>query len=226
MQDLIFMGIVGITDPPRPLVRETVELLRQSGVRVKMVTGDSQETAVAIGKFWFFLVYISNIKATHNTCLPIKRLTIILNKFLIGFKKKNNIFILVQIYTFLTINKNLCGSVVSPFHQPNETDFDNVIGLWASTGTGTGFIIGNGSGSGNGNALIIGKGNGSGTGSGNGTGNGNGLIIGIGNGNNFIIGTGIGRGFIIGIGFRIGIGTGIRNAFVVATVANTTKIIT
>lgn len=51
LQDLVFMGIVGITDPPRPLVRETVELLRQSGVRVKMVTGDSQETAVAVGMF-------------------------------------------------------------------------------------------------------------------------------------------------------------------------------
>lgn len=50
MQELCFLGIVGITDPPRPLVRETVELLRQSGVHVKMVTGDSKETAVAIGE--------------------------------------------------------------------------------------------------------------------------------------------------------------------------------
>lgn len=47
------MGVVGITDPPRPLVRETIEILRQSGVRVKMVTGDSQETAVAIGELYF-----------------------------------------------------------------------------------------------------------------------------------------------------------------------------
>lgn len=50
MEDLCYLGIVGITDPPRPLVRETVELLRQSGVHVKMVTGDSKETAVAIGE--------------------------------------------------------------------------------------------------------------------------------------------------------------------------------
>lgn len=50
-QDLIYIGIVGITDPPRPLVRESIEILRQSGVSVKMVTGDSQETAVAIGNF-------------------------------------------------------------------------------------------------------------------------------------------------------------------------------
>uniref|UniRef100_A0A1B0DE25 Calcium-transporting ATPase n=1 Tax=Phlebotomus papatasi TaxID=29031 RepID=A0A1B0DE25_PHLPP len=47
-QDLVFMGIVGITDPPRPLVRESIEILMRSGVRVKMVTGDSQETAIAI----------------------------------------------------------------------------------------------------------------------------------------------------------------------------------
>lgn len=47
--DLIFLGIVGITDPPRPLVRESIDILRQSGVLVKMVTGDSRDTAVAIG---------------------------------------------------------------------------------------------------------------------------------------------------------------------------------
>ncbi|XP_043648487.1 calcium-transporting ATPase type 2C member 1 [Drosophila teissieri] len=49
MQDLIYCGLVGITDPPRPLVRESIEMLMQSGVRVKMVTGDAQETALAIG---------------------------------------------------------------------------------------------------------------------------------------------------------------------------------
>lgn len=48
LQELVYLGIVGITDPPRPLVRESIEILRQSGVSVKMVTGDSQETAVAI----------------------------------------------------------------------------------------------------------------------------------------------------------------------------------
>lgn len=57
-QDLIYMGIVGITDPPRPLVRESIEILRQSGVSVKMVTGDSQETAVAIGNLLFYMHYI------------------------------------------------------------------------------------------------------------------------------------------------------------------------
>lgn len=56
LQDLVYMGIVGITDPPRPLVRESIEILRQSGVRVKMVTGDSQETAVAVGMYMYFFI--------------------------------------------------------------------------------------------------------------------------------------------------------------------------
>jgi Ca2+-transporting ATPase len=52
LNDLVFFGIVGITDPPRPLVRESIEILTHSGVRVKMVTGDAQETALAIGEFF------------------------------------------------------------------------------------------------------------------------------------------------------------------------------
>lgn len=50
-QDMVYLGLVGITDPPRPLVRESIEMLQASGVRVKMVTGDAQETAVAIGEY-------------------------------------------------------------------------------------------------------------------------------------------------------------------------------
>lgn len=57
LNDLIYMGIVGITDPPRPLVRESIEILTRSGVHVKMVTGDAHETAIAIGKFFLLKHY-------------------------------------------------------------------------------------------------------------------------------------------------------------------------
>lgn len=50
MSDLVFVGIVGIVDPPRPGVRESVQLLTTSGVSVKMLTGDAEETAKAIGR--------------------------------------------------------------------------------------------------------------------------------------------------------------------------------
>ncbi|XP_011876374.1 PREDICTED: calcium-transporting ATPase type 2C member 1 isoform X1 [Vollenhovia emeryi] len=48
LQDLIYVGLVGICDPPRPYVRESISILMNSGVKVKMVTGDAKETAAAI----------------------------------------------------------------------------------------------------------------------------------------------------------------------------------
>lgn len=48
LNSLVFLGLVGILDPPREGVREAIHVLQGSGVNVKMVTGDSQETALAI----------------------------------------------------------------------------------------------------------------------------------------------------------------------------------
>lgn len=56
---LTFLGLVGIIDPPRAGVREAVQVLSESGVSVKMITGDALETAVAIGsKLSFFPVVL------------------------------------------------------------------------------------------------------------------------------------------------------------------------
>ena len=50
LHQLSFLGIVGLMDPPRPGVREAVHTLLNSGVQVKMLTGDARETAVTIGE--------------------------------------------------------------------------------------------------------------------------------------------------------------------------------
>lgn len=50
LQELVYVGMVGICDPPRPFVRESINALIQSGVQVKMVTGDAMDTAVAIAQ--------------------------------------------------------------------------------------------------------------------------------------------------------------------------------
>lgn len=50
MKDLTFLGMVGILDPPKPGVQEAIMTLHSSGVEVKMLTGDSMETACAIGE--------------------------------------------------------------------------------------------------------------------------------------------------------------------------------
>lgn len=49
MSQMVFTGLVGIMDPPRDGVREAVETLLSTGAQLKMVTGDSQDTAIAIG---------------------------------------------------------------------------------------------------------------------------------------------------------------------------------
>ncbi|XP_045464748.1 calcium-transporting ATPase type 2C member 1 isoform X4 [Harmonia axyridis] len=49
-QDMVYLGLVGICDPPRPLVREAITILSQSEVQVKMVTGDAVDTAVAVAQ--------------------------------------------------------------------------------------------------------------------------------------------------------------------------------
>ncbi|RKF71867.1 Calcium-transporting ATPase 1 [Golovinomyces cichoracearum] len=47
---LTFAGIVGMSDPPRSGVRKAIKRLQRSGVRVMMITGDAETTALAIGK--------------------------------------------------------------------------------------------------------------------------------------------------------------------------------
>ncbi len=47
---LVFVGIVGMIDPPRPDSKMAVEKCMRAGIRVVMVTGDHVNTAVAIAK--------------------------------------------------------------------------------------------------------------------------------------------------------------------------------
>ncbi|KAL6857731.1 plasma membrane calcium [Amphichorda felina] len=49
-EDLSFIGMVGIQDPLRPGVPESVALCQKAGVTVRMVTGDNKLTAQAIAK--------------------------------------------------------------------------------------------------------------------------------------------------------------------------------
>jgi P-type Ca2+ transporter type 2C len=48
VNDLVWVGITGIIDPPRKGVKESVEECKTAGIRVIMVTGDHKKTAAAI----------------------------------------------------------------------------------------------------------------------------------------------------------------------------------
>ncbi|MBR7631454.1 cation-transporting P-type ATPase [Aeromonas popoffii] len=48
-QEMVFVGLIGIVDPPRPEAIAAISECHKAGIRVKMITGDHADTAKAIG---------------------------------------------------------------------------------------------------------------------------------------------------------------------------------
>ncbi|KAI1438003.1 calcium-transporting P-type ATPase [Xylaria sp. CBS 124048] len=64
---LVFAGLVGMSDPPRPGVARSIRKLMRGGVKVIMITGDSAATALAIGRQLGMQVAIPRELTAHQT---------------------------------------------------------------------------------------------------------------------------------------------------------------
>jgi len=80
---LIFVGLAGMIDPPRPEVREAVALCKQAGIRPVMITGDHAATALAIGR---------TIGITGNMAITGEQLAKMTNDDLANAIEQTNIF--------------------------------------------------------------------------------------------------------------------------------------
>ncbi|MBA4371282.1 MAG: ATPase [Thermodesulfovibrio sp.] len=47
---LVFAGLIGLEDPPRPEVRDAIQKCNEAGIKVIMITGDGSRTAIAIAR--------------------------------------------------------------------------------------------------------------------------------------------------------------------------------
>lgn len=48
--NMVFIGLAGIIDPPREEVKESIKACKQAGIKVVMVTGDDEHTAISIAQ--------------------------------------------------------------------------------------------------------------------------------------------------------------------------------
>jgi sodium/potassium-transporting ATPase subunit alpha len=49
-KNMVFLGLMGLEDPPRPEVPEAIRKCREAGIRIIMITGDGSRTALAIAR--------------------------------------------------------------------------------------------------------------------------------------------------------------------------------
>lgn len=78
--NFVFLGLVGMEDPPRDGVKECIQKCRGAGIKVVMITGDNKNTAAAIGRKIGLLTDGIVLSGTELDDMSDDELSVIINK--------------------------------------------------------------------------------------------------------------------------------------------------
>lgn len=83
--DLVFAGLQGMIDPPRPEAAEAIDGCKKAGIRVAMITGDHAVTASAIGR-------MMGLTGTKAPAITGKELEVMSDKELYDSVRDHNVY--------------------------------------------------------------------------------------------------------------------------------------
>jgi Ca2+-transporting ATPase len=109
LKDLVFAGIVGMIDPPRPDAKEAVLKCKTAGIRVIMATGDHIKTAIAIAK-------ATNILSENDTN-EVQALT---EKQLLNLDEKEFIQAVKTTHVFARLTPNMKLKIADTLQKEGE----------------------------------------------------------------------------------------------------------
>jgi Ca2+-transporting ATPase len=103
---LTFVGLVGMIDPPREGVKKDIEMARNAGIKVVMITGDHQNTAIAIAE---------DIGITHSTNL--KKVKSITGKELDRMSSSDLVKVVDQVSVYARVNPEHKMKIIEALHK-------------------------------------------------------------------------------------------------------------
>lgn len=73
--DFVFIGLVGLLDPPKPEVAQAIKTCQTAGIQVVMVTGDSSLTAEAIARKIGIIKGQTKEQAAQKACVAVEQVS-------------------------------------------------------------------------------------------------------------------------------------------------------
>ena len=131
--DLVFINLIVISDTLRPEAKPSLDLIKNAGIKVIMITGDAKETAVSIGKE-LGLYNEKSVALTHN------ELSVLTDEQIINLYP--NLCIVARA---LPQDKSRLVSVLQSYKQVVGMTGDGVNDALALKKSDVGFALGSGS---------------------------------------------------------------------------------